>query len=564
MSVDHLPRAAGSLAAVLLAAAVAVGAAAGAPATAKGQALAVQVPLNPAALAKYVDPLPIPAVAEQSAPGYYEMRMTESVVQLHRDIPATTVWGYNGGYLGPTIVASRGEAINVEWFNDLPPTHIFEASLDYSLNGMHDHETNEPLPHVRAVTHLHGGHVAEESDGGPDAWFLPGTSDLYEYPNDQEAATLWYHDHALGITRLNPYAGLAGGYVITDEHEQSLNLPGPYGEFDIPLIIQDKSFNLDGSQLYATVPNLPGVHQTWVPEFFGNTIMVNGKVWPYLEVEPRKYRFRLVNGSNSRFYDLRLNPEKDQNKLKPVIYQIGAEGGLLPAVAPSERLLIAPGERADVIVDFSPLAGQAVLMKNTARSPYPAGASADPKTVGQVMQFRVGTTLSAPDTSVIPANPRPITPLSTAGATVRTIPLTEILDPLTGFPVRLELENKTFHDPVSIMPELGATEVWEFVNTTADTHPIHLHLVMFQVLDRSRFDAKTYAANGTLKRMAVKGPNPNERGWKDTVMVGPGEVVRIAATFDKVGTFPFHCHILEHEENDMMRPFAVMPPGHQH
>jgi spore coat protein A, manganese oxidase len=485
--------------------------------------------------------------------------MTESVVELHSEIPPTKVWGFNDGYLGPTIVAESGEQINVRWTNELPTTHIFQSSLDYKLNGMHDHATGDALPHVRAVTHLHGGHVDEASDGGPDGWFLPGQYVDYTYPNDQDAATLWYHDHALGITRLNPYAGMAGGYVITDEHERLLNLPGPYGQYDIPLIIQDKSFNLDGSQLYATVPNLPGVHETWVPEFFGDAIVVNGKVWPYLDVEPRKYRFRIVNGSNSRFYDLTLIPGKDQNKLKPVLHQIGAEGGLLPAVAPTERLLVAPGERADVIVDFSRLAGQNVLLKNSARSPYPAGASADPKTVGQIMQFRVGTTLSAPDTSVIPANPRPITPLDPAGKLVRTIPLTEILDPLTGFPIKLQLENKDFHEAVTIKPELGATEVWEFVNTTADTHPIHLHLVMFQVLDRSRFDAKAYAADGTLRRMAVKGPNPNERGWKDTVMVGPGEVVRIIATFDKLGTFPFHCHILEHEENDMMRPFQVVP-----
>jgi spore coat protein A len=517
-----------------------------------GASDAAAAPLDPNGLAKYVDPLPIPALAVQSAPGYYELHMTESLVKLHRDLPATKVWGYNGGYLGPTIVAQTGEAIQVGWYNDLPTTHLLASSIDKSLDGM------TGLPDVRAVTHLHGGHVADTSDGGPDAWFLPGQHRVYDYPNDQQATTLWYHDHALGITRLNPYAGLAGAYVITDAYEQSLNLPS--GPYEIPLIIQDKSFNADGSLSYATEGILPDIHPTWVPEFFGDTVMVNGKVWPYLDVQPRKYRFRIVNGSNARFYRLMLNPAKDQDKLKPVLNQIGADGGLLPAVAPTYRLLIAPGERADVIVDFSKLAGTNVLLTNSARAPFPSGDPADANTVGQVMQFRVAPTLAAPDTSVIPAEPRPITRLDPTGKIVRDIPLTEIIDEASDSPMQLRLENRMFHDPITIKPELGSTEVWRLINTTEDTHPIHLHLVQFQVLDRQRFDAEKYLETGTLRFFgAPKAPNLNEQGWKDTVMVGPGEVVRIIATFDHLGVYPIHCHILEHEENDMMRPFQVLP-----
>ncbi|MBD0290556.1 MAG: multicopper oxidase domain-containing protein [Thermoleophilia bacterium] len=472
-------------------------------------------PLNPAALTKFVDPLPIPPIARPAGPGYYELHMAERTVKMHRDLPATKVWGYNGGYLGPTIVADSGQPISVRWFNDLPAEHLFAASIDRSLDGM------DALPDVRAVTHLHGGHVPDSSDGGPDAWFLPGENRLYYYPNDQEAATLWYHDHALGITRLNPYAGLAGGYVVSDAHERSLNLPS--GAYDIPLIIQDKSFLTDGSQSYATQGILPAIHPTWVPEYFGTTVLVNGKVWPYLDVEPRKYRFRIVNGSNARFYGLSLTPAKDQDKLKPVLYQVGADGGLLPGVAPTQQLLVAPGERADVVVDFSKLAGTNVLLTNSAKTPYPAGASPDPRTVGRVMQFRVGTSLSGPDTSALPATPRPITKLSPAGKLVRDVPLTEILDPATGLPTKLQLEGRDFHDPVTITPRVGSTEVWRLINTTADTHPIHLHLVQFQVVDRQRFDvarvpgyrgpsaARRRRRGRTRTRPAVTRPRPAHR-----------------------------------------------------
>jgi spore coat protein A, manganese oxidase len=507
-------------------------------------------PLNAATLTKYIDPLPVPPVAVQSGPGHYDMTMMQGTTQFSSQLPPTPVWGYGGGYLGPTIEARTGQPITVTWINNLPTMHLLTPFIDYTLDGAMQG------PDVRAVTHLHGGHVAPDSDGGPDAWFVPGQQATYSYPNDQDATTLWYHDHAMGITRLNPYAGLAGFYIVRDAYEDALNLPR--GVYEIPLVIQDKLFNTDGTLTYPG----PGItHPQWVPEMFGDAIAVNGKLWPYLNVEPRKYRFRILNGSNARFYSLTITAPKKGTRFEPAFNQIGAEGGLLPQTARLTQLLIAPGERADVIVDFSNDAGLTLTMRNNAKAPYPAGESPDPAgTTGQVMQFRVATTLSAPDTSVIPQNPRPVQKLDPAlAATTRDIKMTEVL---TGDdePIQLRLEDKGYRDPIDIFPKLGTTEVWRFINTTGDTHPMHLHLVQFQVLDRQSFDVNGYLDTGTLTLLGnPRPPNANERGWKDTVRVNPGEVVRIIAPFDHLGNYPVHCHILEHEENEMMRPFEVVP-----
>ena len=540
-----------------------------------GQASAAATPLVPTTLTKYVDPLPIPPVAQPSGPGSYELHMTAGTATMHSQLPPTAVWGYGGGYLGPTFETRTNELFTVRWFNDLPVAHILSPSLDYTLDGMLD-ATGERLPESRAVTHLHGGHVSEASDGNADQWFLPGQSLLDSYPNDQAATTLWYHDHALGTTRLNPYAGLAGFYMIRDAYEDSLDLPGGPGDpagasgpYEVPLVIQDKSFTVDPSTntsalAYPTTGILPLIHPTWVPEFFGDTIVVNGKVWPYLNVEPRKYRLRILNGSNARFYTVSFVPAKDQDRLKPLMNQIGGEGGLLPSVAPLEQLTIAPGERADLIVDFSNNAGTTLLLRNGAKAPYPAGEAPDPQTTGQIMQFRVGTTLARPDTTVVPARLRPVTPLApTPGAPVRDVKMSEILDQLTGFPTKLQLEDKGWLDrPVTLAPKAGDTEIWQLINTTADTHPMHLHLVQFQVLNRQNFNVAQYLANGNVLAPTLHGtakpPAANEAGWEDTIQVNPGEVVRIVATFDTPGLFPIHCHILEHEENDMMRPFQVL------
>jgi spore coat protein A, manganese oxidase len=507
-------------------------------------------PLDPLTLTKYVDPLPLPGVATADEDtGVIDMTMSAFTQQLHAQLPATPLWGYNGSYPGPTIEARTGTPLTVNWINSLPEEHFLP--IDRTLHGAMEG------PDVRAVTHLHGGHVPPEVDGGPDDWFLPGEAEQYVYPNSQQAATLWYHDHAIGITRLNVYAGLAGYYLVRDGYEEGLGLPGglsdpsgPSGPFEVPLVIQDRMFNDDGSLLYPDA-GVTATHPVWVPEFFGDTILVNGKVWPYLNVEPRKYRFRILNGSNARVYTLRLAGG-------PQLVQIGAEGGLLSRSVALDQLVLAPGERADVVVDFSGYEGQTFLMRNNAKTPFPNGAPPSPATTGQIMQFRVGLMPSRPDLSVLPAEPRPLDRLDPADAAqTRDISLDEILDP-AGNPLTALIEGKPWTDDTTIFPELGTTEVWRLVNTTGDTHPIHLHLVQFQILDRQKFDQKRYAETGQLRLLGrPKSSAPNEQGPKDTVQAHPGEVTRIIAYFDIAGKYPFHCHILEHEDNEMMRPFEV-------
>ena len=254
-----------------------------------------------------------------------------------------------------------------------------------------------------------------ESDGYPEAWI---TSDgktgpaysvsPYHYPNKQSAATLWYHDHAMGINRLNIYAGLAGFYVIEDEQELKLNLPS--GAYDIPLLLQDRTFNTDGSLYYPVASN--GTHPVWVQEFFGNVNCVNGKVSPYLEVEPRKYRFRILNASNSRFYHLSMAPADDNGNLTgksvgaPPFYQVGTDSGLLPTPLPLHYLIISPGERFDLVIDFSEHSGKNIAIINDAPAPYPRGGQFISR---EVMLFRVTKPLTAKDTSALPDTLAPMT-----------------------------------------------------------------------------------------------------------------------------------------------------------
>ncbi len=435
----------------------------------------------------------------------------------------------------------------------MPKKHLLP--VDRTVHGA---EPGTPL--VRTVVHLHGGHVPPESDGYPEAWFARKfaktgpyfTTKIYYYPNVQQAATLWYHDHALGITRLNVYAGLAGFYILRDDCEDRLNLPA--GKYEIPLVIQDRSFNPDGSLFYPRQPEkpVPDVDPSVVPEFFGDTILVNGKVWPYLEVEPRKYRFRLLNGSNSRFYRLKLSSGQP-------IFQIGTDGGLLEAPVKLKTLLLSPGERADVIIDFAKLTGRHILLTNDAPAPFPNGTPPDDNTV-QIMQFRVVLPLSDNDTGCLPSQLYPLPRLSQRPVhKTRDLSLTESTDKY-GRPIML-LNGLRWDDPITEKPELGTTEIWRLINETPDSHPIHLHMVQFHILDRQPFDVKHYSTTGKLRFTgpAVR-PHPNERGWKDTVSANPGQVTRIITRFtDFTGLYVWHCHILEHEDYEMMRPYQVMP-----
>jgi spore coat protein A len=506
-------------------------------------------------LARFVDRLPIPPIAQPSArfkwATYYEIPMTEITQQLHRDLPPTRLWAYAGTYPGPTFEARRDERIAVNWINNLPQQHIF--AVDPTIHG-----AEQDKPAVRAVVHLHGANVPPESDGYPEDWTTPGQNAIFLYPDKQRSQTLWYHDHALGITRLNVYAGLAGLYVVRDPAEESLGLPS--GPFEIPLLIQDRAFFPDGSLCYPTVGIRPDIHPNWVPEWFANIAVVNGKVWPFFDVEPRRYRFRILNACNARFLHLRLSNGQPMT-------QIAGDGGLLPAPIQVTHLLMAPAERTEVIIDFAGQRGQQIMLTNDAPAPFPSGGEV---ALPEIMLFRVGLQ-TVNDNSRVPMVLNTIDRIPESSASqIRDLALVEIDDDTPEQnPLTVLLNNSRWSDPITENPQLGSTEIWRFINTTDDNHPIHVHLVDFQILDRQPFDVDRYNADGVVvfTGPAVK-PEPGEAAWKDTVRCPPGEVTRIIMQFgDFAGRYVWHCHILEHEDNEMMRPFEVVgtrPIGRPH
>lgn len=544
--------------------------------------------------------------------------------------PETPVWGYAGlaqdaitgaplGVVqhspGPSFEAVRHIPINVTWTNTITASHMF--AVDPTIhwadpNGVGMPEPPfEPYPPgfpdaqspVPLVTHLHGGEVQSTSDGGPETWFTwdgihgpdystyratDPDSAVFHYPNGQPATTLWYHDHALGITRINVMSGLAGFYLLRDPGDPIAPLL-PSGKYEMPLAIQDRIFQANG-EFYSPSDGInPDVHPYWMPEFFGNTIMVNGLVWPNMNVDRGQYRFRLLDGSNARFYTLSFS------NLMPFTV-IGTDGGYLRSPAPVTQLTMAPGERYDILVDFSNLApGTTVLLKNTAKAPFPTGTPPQGATVGQIMQFTVTSGLGPAPAELPPTlNPTLETgfPSLPAPDPRRTLVLFEEEGP--EGPLGVFLNGQTWDAPVSETPTLGTTEEWVIVNPTADTHPIHLHLVQFQIVSRQRIRAEAYLdawieQNGeeppymfTPTSLAVdhylKGrPRyavPMEQGWKDTLQVHPGEVTVIRVRFapiDGTAEYPFdatvdpgyvwHCHILDHEDNEMMRPYTVAAPA---
>jgi spore coat protein A len=540
-----------------------------------GQAMASPAPVRSGVkLAPYVDPVPIPHVirATDNPAEILEVEMIQFQQKVHRDLPATTVWGYNGSWPGPTIEARSGESLNISWISKLPTTHLLP--VDHSIHG-----AEATLPLVRNVAHLHGACALPEDDGYPEAWFTAHgergpkfNSRPSSYPNCQASATLWYHDHALGITRLNVYAGLAGFYLIRDQTEKALNLPRD--EFEIPLMLQDRLFHRDGSLYYPKVVNGPKEHPIWIQEFYGDLNCVNGKVTPFLEVEPRKYRFRILNAANSRFYHLRLfNSDAggeviNQSFEVPSFDQIGTDGGLLPVPLELRYLLMAPGERFDVIIDFSGYEGKFLSLINDAPAPYTMGGQF---LAEEVMLFKVIKPLSGKDTCVVPDVLMPFEPLNPTYATrERLLLVSEKERPSDGYVITGLLGNARWHEPITEDPKAGSTEIWSFVNITSDVHPLHVHLVQFQVLNRQAFDVPTYQQTGKLvftgKPMA---PESNERpARKDTVKSYPGYVTRIIMRFDLPHGAPvtpgqelvyvWHCHILEHEDNEMMRPYKVI------
>jgi spore coat protein A len=524
-------------------------------------------------LAKYLEPVPLPGagmvVATPSALNTYSFTQREISRQLHPDLPPTPLWAYDdgsglvgqSGSFGMAIVAQSGTPLTVNFTHDLPETYPNWLPVDTRLTPLGNQ--------VRLMTHLHGGFVAANSDGNPAVTpngFGPGDTQSVFYTNQKPqmpASLLWFHDHGLGTTRLNVFAGLAAAYILRDEFDTGaepnpIGIPG--GAYEIPLVIQDRQFNADGTFRYP-VSDIKG--DTWIGEYFGDVMLVNGKVWPFLDVEPRMYRFRILNGCNARILSLDIGG--------PALWQIGAEGGLFDAPVPIKQMALAPAERADIVLDFTKFAGQTLVMKN--HRPRPPVSNPAPA-LESVMQIRVGTTVSHPGPTSIPSSlPGRRADLGDPAIT-RYITLNEI-DPeeVTWY---LNLNGVHFAEPATETPKVGTVEDWVYINMTGDTHPMHMHLVTFQVIGRTPFDAEAFeeaysGPNGVpggidptpFATGPMEPPAPEERGFKDTVKANPGYFTTIRAKFDLPAevtapqTYAYHCHIVEHEDNDMMRPFIV-------
>jgi spore coat protein A len=525
-------------------------------------------------------------VIDATKGGAATIRMVNATHRFHRSMATTPTFAYRsqGGaqdYLGPVIVARRDVPFALTVVNQLG-THPLASAIDYDLDGVKKADATAP----RASVHLHGGNTDPANDGDPLDFFGHGKSKTYRYGNTQEAAGLWFHDHALGITRLNVFAGLAGGYLIRDANDPGDGTLLPAPPYEVPLLVQDRMFNADGTFDYPL-----GEARPWAPEFFGDVATVNGKAWPNLAVDRGKYRFRVYNGSQARFYNFRF--ESGSSVLD--FFQIGTDGGLLDRPARLKALLLAPGERADLVVDFEHLPpGARVILTNDAPEPFPNG---DPCDVPQIMQFTVtrarGWTRPLTTQTNLRANTAPITRLDHLKVDkTRSISLVEVHDPTTGDPTMVLMNNRSFMDPRGRTTVKSNTlEQWEFINTTVDAHPMHLHFAQFQVLNRQDIDRDRYfaaagyddavAGSGSFPPPAVgpyltagstpRVPAANERGWKDTIVCPPGQVTRIRVPFGPnavpgspmaigrahTGKYVSHCHILEHEENDMMMRYVI-------
>jgi len=659
------------------------------------------VSIDGATLNKYVDPLPNFANNRVDGTKHLTVTMKEfqqkvlpSTFQYPAPYSGTLVWGYqikndgNGKVYGPlfpawTIEAKRGAPTVVKYVNELgtattPPVLQSYLITDQSIHwanplGLSMNDPNRMNAYVGpqpAVVHLHGGEVPSAFDGGPDEWFTPGApgqrivgsgfiNDEYIYPNTQQPTTLWYHDHTLGMTRLNVYAGLAGFYFLRDVPTENQTLPS--GNQEIEVVVQDRMFDTNGQLFFpdngAVVNNVD--HPFWIPEFFGDVMVVNGKAWPYFNVEPRRYRFHFLNGCNARFLNMWLT-DSLTGAVGPDFYQIAGDQGYLNNPVLLNKIFIAPGEREDIIIDFSKVPfGSKLILRNNAPAPYPMGdpMNNDPNTNGQVMEFRVVLPLHGHDASYDPANPRtalrrnnnPIYDINPALTgikpdMIRQLTLKEFENPTTGSPEEVLVNNSKWsgyregtmipipgsklisNDYITELPQIGATEIWQIINLTPDAHPIHLHLTEFQLISRQAFDPaylidwaasfpgglfipgygppKDYNipnADGAIGgNPAIASyltgspflPDANERGWKDTFKAYPGEIMTLAVRYapqdvrpsasvvgknyyvfdptagpevtnDGFG-FPggdgyvWHCHIIDHEDNEMMRPLMVM------
>jgi FtsP/CotA-like multicopper oxidase with cupredoxin domain len=738
--------------------------------TEAASATRAQAPLDGNTVPKFVDPLPLLNGRRVSGSGTVKVDMAEFQQKV---LPAsvyaglrapfrngTFLWGYDVGGNGPswparTIEARQNVPTTAVYTNSLKNTFLQNLlTVDQALHWADPLGTTKefncvngpplappclqpyagPIP---TTVHLHGAEVPSAFDGHPDTWFTPNlgltgpsfVSNTYHYGNTQEATALWFHDHALGTVRTNVYSGLAGFYLIRDGRDSgAANNPItlPSGPQEIELMIQDRQFDTNGQLLFPDGtpadnptglnggPPNPDHHPFWVPEFFGDVMTVNGKSWPTLTVQPRRYRFRVLNANNARFLILQMFNQAGLDMHKngppgPPIWQIGSDGGLFddpvklddPANGPdacagspignnvdttagSKCLFLAPAERADIIIDFAGQAGKTFTLKNFAVIPFPSGGpvgfgAPDATSDGLVMQFKVGPAPSnSKDNTFDPASPRhpplrgtPIVDIKPADNRrapdqLRQLILVEEegsdenggspepgspLDP--GGPMESLINNTKWNGNIegtttpvpgstpngdgltaTETPRVGSTEIWEVANLTVDAHPLHIHLIQFQVISRQTFDVDTYlndwiaafpggtfngfsfppgtyipgfgpprpydvpnaagALGGNLnfddpkytEQGACAGgacpstpPDAIDAGWKDTIKMFPGAITRIAVRWApqdvpvkgvRAGqnTFPFdpttggpgyvdHCHILDHEDNEFMRPLLI-------
>lgn len=665
----------------------------------------------------YIDELPVPPVITPT--GNLRMEIRPAVANLHSNLGAVTpCWVYREHHaphraaeipLGPTLVVQRGQPLVVEWINALkkldgtPGSHPVVAVTNLpkyvscgvpaeGLNsgpdkqvpenlfgftaGVHDHTALTIPPWT--VVHLHGGRTGADSDGWTDNCCYAGQSQLTAYNNLQPGTMLWYHDHAMGITRLNVYAGLAGVYLIRDEREAELKLPvhgaDDQERHEIPLVIQDRTLTCEGdhgghssggrllhktglnTDTVLTDPDTGKTVELAPMEFFGPVTMVNGKIWPRLKVDGGVVRLRILNGSNARTYRLQFT-DSAGTPVEVPMQQIGCDGGLLfkpldlrssdclDGIPVSDRgvLTLAPAERIDLLVDFRDFAEKKIELRNSASSPFKQlasdycvdGETSDSGDVDannaddcyekflpfpQVMQFAVGKALAIhhfvpPGTEML-ASAKPWTleavdPDGSLRKNARRIALVEeggmlLLKEMAGStsgsprhgnglltltpagsaaPSYYELQPSGFLDPTRIVSVDGGMEIWEIYNLSEDTHPFHIHLVQFKLLHRqglAKVDSYKQSCDprlidySTAPTSSIKILHRGETGWKDTIRVNPREIVTLAVPFrnyadsesdptkgvrlDFTGRYMYHCHVLEHEDHEMMRPFIVRPP----
>ncbi|WP_327086097.1 multicopper oxidase domain-containing protein [Nonomuraea sp. NBC_01738] len=558
-----------------------------------------------AVLKPFADALPVPPLLRpRGREVTVEMRSVRR--RLHAQLPPTRLWTYEGIFPGPTIEVRSGQRVRLSWVNAVADEHVpvtavqvpAAASIPINRPGR---EGAVPRADVAAitpwlVTHLHGAVTGANNDGWGENGVSPGESQTVEYLNEQPSAALWYHDHGMHVGTWTVFSGLLGAYLIRDEEEESLGLPE--GCFEIPLILCDRNLDTDAAglltgdllhkvQITATTPKVV------TRAFAGPYTLVNGVIWPYAEVEPRWYRFRVLNASNARAYRLQLLDEDTGQPVTGVVRQIGTDGGLLPAPVPIDgALVLAPAERADLLVDFRGLRGKRVRWVNTtpgvaAGQPAPGANIPFP----EVMQFRVGD-----QRPVESFQPPEVTSPSFVRTTRHSVPgdhqhrvvltmvgggdhaqmweMAEDPGAAPGTEGVVQIDDRIYRrmarmpdDAVGFFATLGGWEMWTFLNVAQAMHPMHIHLMRFQILSRDIYDISGFSVAGgtTTKPLTRTGPgviDPNEQGWKDIVRVERAEAVTVAGRFDGgTGRYAYHCHLLEHQDEGMMRPLLVFPPS---